>query len=366
MKRLSGGDGADTPGIQVVADGAHVIAREDWLRALSSKVIVAVATWLAPLPVGADTLHLKFAFPNRDTDKIWTATLKPFIDSVNAAGKGVLQIDAFPNGGLSRGLTRQPRVVLDGVADIAYVVPSLTPGRFPDNEVMELPGLFRDIRESTLVHMALIDSGVSKSYSEYYVVAALGGIPAGIHTRTPLQGLNDIVGKKIRVAGTLQAKAMIEMGATPVLLGLPDVSDAVLRGAIDGIAIQPVPLDDSGMSRILNYHYFVGAGITPLMVIMNRRTFERLPAAARGLISKFRGELVTRYISKYGEAGDKILQELAADPAHKLIQPTVEEQVRLQEVYKKVSDSWVNQDPTRPRLLEAVQRELAVIRGKKP
>lgn len=30
-------------------------------------------------------------------------------------------------------------MIIDGVADIAWVIPSYSPGRFPDTEVLELP-----------------------------------------------------------------------------------------------------------------------------------------------------------------------------------------------------------------------------------
>src|SRR6516162_4614640 len=87
----------------------------------------------------AEPVHLKLAMFSADTEKTWVDVIKPWADAVNAAGKDVLQIDCYPNGALGKALPEQPQLVLDGVADIAMVIPGVTPGRFPDNEVMDLP-----------------------------------------------------------------------------------------------------------------------------------------------------------------------------------------------------------------------------------
>src|SRR5262245_27596106 len=76
---------------------------------------------------------LKFAFFTSDTEVRWVRVIKPFIDAVNADPSRAIKIEAFPNGALGRNLPQQPQMVLDGVADIAFVVPSLASGRFPDD-----------------------------------------------------------------------------------------------------------------------------------------------------------------------------------------------------------------------------------------
>ena len=49
-----------------------------------------------------------------------------------------MRIEAYPNGALGKALPAQPQMILDGVADIAFVNPALVPGRFPDDQVFEL------------------------------------------------------------------------------------------------------------------------------------------------------------------------------------------------------------------------------------
>src|SRR5580693_2437961 len=65
--------------------------------------------------------------------------LVPWARKVEQESGGRLRIDIFPSmqlGGTPAQLFDQAR---DGIVDLAWVVPSLTPGRFPKIEMFELP-----------------------------------------------------------------------------------------------------------------------------------------------------------------------------------------------------------------------------------
>jgi TRAP-type C4-dicarboxylate transport system substrate-binding protein len=91
-------------------------------------------------------------------------------------------------------------LVLDGGADFAFVNPGLTPEQFPDDGVMELPGLFRDVREASMVYTRLVATGALRGYDDFFVVGAIVGGPQSIHTRPPISSLGDLRGKKIRAS----------------------------------------------------------------------------------------------------------------------------------------------------------------------
>ena len=67
--------------------------------------------------------------------------LTPWAADVNAASGGELDIQIFPGGTLGRNPAQQLKLVEDGVADIAWVIPGYTPGRFNEGTVAELPFL---------------------------------------------------------------------------------------------------------------------------------------------------------------------------------------------------------------------------------
>ena len=95
--------------------------------------------------------HLKWAVFTPDSEVTFRTVMKPFAETVQRETKNAVVFDLFPNGALGRNPGQQPQMLLDGVADLAWVVQSYSPGRFPDTEVLELPGMFKDMRESSLV-----------------------------------------------------------------------------------------------------------------------------------------------------------------------------------------------------------------------
>ena len=154
------------------------------LRLAACAVVILTAFSMAAAQ--ASPVTLKFAFFANQKERTWTTTLKPFIDKINEEGKGIVQIKAYPNGALGRNMAQQAQMLLDGVADIAFVLPALTPGRFAENEVMELPGIVRNVKDATLIYTKMLRGGKIKGFEDYYVIAALGGDPFPISTRNPI------------------------------------------------------------------------------------------------------------------------------------------------------------------------------------
>jgi TRAP-type C4-dicarboxylate transport system substrate-binding protein len=103
----------------------------------------------------AEPIKLKLAFTTSDRSAIYLYAIKPFVDAVNTEANGLIEIDVYFSGALGRS-PQLPQLVLDGVADMAWIVPGQLPLRFPDDTVLELPGLFHDAREATLSYARLI------------------------------------------------------------------------------------------------------------------------------------------------------------------------------------------------------------------
>ena len=98
------------------------------------KVMLCLAAFL-PMSAVAQPVTLKLSFFASDTESNYAKAIKPWIDAVNADPSGAVKIEAYPNGALGKSLPAQPQLLLDGVTDIAWVNPSLVPGRFPDDQV---------------------------------------------------------------------------------------------------------------------------------------------------------------------------------------------------------------------------------------
>src|ERR1700726_4002893 len=97
--------------------------------------------FLGSTPAHADE-HVKWAVFTPDSEVTFRTVMKPFAEAVQRETNNAVVFDLFSNGALGRNPGQQPQMLLDGVADLAWVIPSYSPGRFPDTEVIELPGVF--------------------------------------------------------------------------------------------------------------------------------------------------------------------------------------------------------------------------------
>jgi TRAP-type C4-dicarboxylate transport system substrate-binding protein len=292
------------------------------------------------------------------------AGIKPFIEAVNAEAKGLMEIVLHSGGVLGREIAKQPQGVLDGTADIAFVVPGYTPERFPDNALIELPGLFRDLREATLVYTRLIANNALKGYEDFVVIGAYVTEPQTIHGRPPINSIADLKGKRIRVNNAGEAAALEKLGAVPVAMEITRITDAISSGSIDAAVVAITPLSDYGIKRVAAYHYFLGTSGAPLAVLMNRKKFEELPKPAQDIIRKYGGEwAAARFIETFDASNQQVMQQLKSDPQRKISFPSQPDLDRAQVAFKSVIEEWVEKSASNRELLNRADAEIAKLRS---
>ena len=331
-------------------------------RALTTLSLVL----LVPFQAQAAAVKLKLAYVFSGTELTYTSSAAPFIKAVNEdpEAKGVVEIVPYPNGALGRIPAEQPQLLLDGVTDIALIVPAFTPGRFPELEALELPGLFRDQREATAVFIALVQSGRVKSFDNFVPLMTTMGPTFGIHSRMPIVNLSELRGKKLRAAGVSFAGALKALDAVPVSVSATELAEALARGTIDGVVTQPTVVYDLQLERIVPYHFNLGMGSLALTLIMHKPVFDRLPAAAQQIIARHSGKALS---DRFADAANVYLQELEGkirkDPKQKIFVPTEAEQAEAYSKFKDVYAAWVEKRPENAGLLSFVEGEIAKFRG---
>src|SRR5258708_554464 len=162
------------------------------------KILIGMLACLPIAPEAQQAVKLKFATFSPDTERLYNTVKKPWVAAVNKASGGAIEIELYPNGALGRSPQQQAQMVIDGVTDIGFIVPPFTPGRFPDTEVIELPGMFQDLAEATRVYTALVRNGAIKDYGDYYSIAMWGTPPFSLHSNFPINSIKDLKGKRVR------------------------------------------------------------------------------------------------------------------------------------------------------------------------
>jgi TRAP-type C4-dicarboxylate transport system substrate-binding protein len=323
-----------------------------------------IAFMAMPPAAAAQPIKLKLSYFSSDRSQSNLHAIKPFVDAVNAESKGLVEIEVYFSGTLGKLQAQQPQLVLDGVADIAFVVPGQTPNQFPDTAVIELPGLFRDTREATLSYTRLIAANALKGYEEFFVIGAFSSYPNFINSRNRLTSLADLKGMKIRTNNLIEAAALERLGAVPIVLAIPQTLDAISSRSIDGAMLPAYALFEFGIGRVTNNHFLLRTSAAPLALVMNRKKFDSLPEQAKNIIRKYSGEwTAAQFIEGSQSLERQELERIKSDSRRNVVFPSSADLETALVAFKSIILEWTVADARHRKLLMLVEAELAKIRS---
>jgi len=314
----------------------------------------------------AQPAKLKFAVFSPDTERLFNTVKKPWVAAVNKASGGTVEVELYPNGALGRAPQQQAQMVLDGVSDIGFIVPPFTPGRFPETEALELPGLFQDLAEGTRVYTRLVESGVLRDYADYVPIAMWSTPPFSLHANQPLNSVKDLKGKKIRGSGVIQIESLKALGAVSVGMPPTEVPEAMSRRTIDASTSQPAVVFDFGLARVTSHHYFIRLGVVPLAVVMNKKKFESLPQAGRDAIRKHSLQWINKlYLDSMLDYDKSLVKKLQDDPKRKVVFPDAADRKAASAAFEPVIKAWAAKSPRHAEVYRATIAEIKKDRARK-
>ena len=92
-------------------------------------IIMAISMFFLGHSVMAEPVTLKFAVVDPAQSPPVEKGYKPWARMIEEAAEGTLKIEVYPGGTLGRDSRVQLKLVTDGVADMAYIIPAATQGR---------------------------------------------------------------------------------------------------------------------------------------------------------------------------------------------------------------------------------------------
>ena len=273
--------------------------------------------------------------------------LDPWIERVQEASGGALQINHFPSmqlGGKPPELIGQ---VQDGVADIAWTVLGYTPGRFPQAEVFELPFMMNNAEATSRAFWEFAEANMFESdLKDFKILGLWVHGPGLIHSKEPITDVADLNGVKLRAPTRIINKMVSDLGATPVGMPVPAVPEALSKGVIDAAVIPWEVTAALKVPELVSNHTEFGNEslyTTAFVLVMNKQKYESLSDEMKAAIDGQSGADFSALAGKTQAEGDIPARKLAAEAGNNIITLTDAQVAEWKAAASGVEAGWVEE-----------------------
>lgn len=230
--------------------------------------LIASSTLIASIAQAEDTLTAVHAFPET---LIYTKSFLSFVDQVNEAGEGVVQIEVR-GGPEAIGMFQQPDAVRDGIVDMVYTPGSFYGGALPEKDALVASNI-TGAEARANGGIALIDEIHQAKMGVKYLGWFDSGVCYNLWTRNEPEfddaGNLKVKGMKLRGNPVYNAFFNEYLGAQVIDLPTTEVYSALERGVVDATGWTQIGLIDLKWDEFLNYRVEPCFFSTDLGVIVN-------------------------------------------------------------------------------------------------
>jgi TRAP-type C4-dicarboxylate transport system substrate-binding protein len=271
--------------------------------------------------------------------------LDVWADNVEEDSEGRIEVERYPSmqlGGTPPELIDQ---AMDGIVDVVWTVVGYTPGRFPTTEVFELPFMVADARAASYAYWKMYEEHMAdRDFAGVKIVGTWVHGPGMFHTKDPVVVPSDLEGMKIRGGSRLVNELLTRVGAEPVGLPVPAVSEALSKGVIDGTTIPwEVTTAVKVQELVSNHTEFQGPALYNLTFVlaMNQDRYDSLPDDLKAVIDQNSGLDFSVFACGTQADADGPARQIAVDRGNNIVTVSEEDAQKWLEIVEPIYENWV-------------------------
>jgi TRAP-type C4-dicarboxylate transport system substrate-binding protein len=293
------------------------------------------------------TVTLKFHTFMAPMSNVWLTMHKPWMEKVEKDSGGRIKFEGYPAmqlGGTPVQLYDQAR---DGVVDIVWTLPGNTAGRFPRVEAFELPFMMNNAEATSKAYWEYVQTQAPDEFKETHVIALHVHGPGMFHSATKqIRSVADLRGMKVRGPTRQITKMLGSVGATPVGMPLPAITDALSKGTIDACAIPWEVVPSIKVHELTKFHSEfdnTGAALytTTFVMAMNTAKYNSLAPDLKRVIDANSGMAASAWLGKTQQSNDPAGRKTAVDRGNTIYQFTAAQRDEFIKLSSNVDDEWV-------------------------
>lgn len=213
-------------------------------------------------------------------------------NKINEATNGAVNVTLFAGGTLAAA-DQALDVMRSGACDIAFIFTSYTPEVFPLSDVITLPMMGIKSSEAGVNVLWDLYDTVPQMKAEYDDYKLIHMYPNPINylnfSEKKVDSLDTLKGLKIRVSGGAATDIMTLFGAAPISMATSDLYEAVEKHVLDGYLSNGSGIASWKLQELTKYFVDMPIYCGPFLVMMNKASWDKLPADIQGVIDEYCG-----------------------------------------------------------------------------
>jgi TRAP-type C4-dicarboxylate transport system substrate-binding protein len=168
-----------------------------------------------------------------------------------------------------------------GLLDIGFVWHPVLPGKFPQLELLTLPGLAKNQTVASTVYWRLREKypalgNLFKPEDNVVEIATFVAMGAHIHSKSPIATLGDLKGKVFAAQDAAGVEALQKLGASASVMVGPDAYLALQRGAVDGVLCAWGWVNNFKLNEVTTHHTLLNLNPGTYSTVMNKDAYDKL------------------------------------------------------------------------------------------
>lgn len=291
-----------------------------------------------------------------------TAGYKDWADHLKKASNGTITVTLFPSSQLGSGRDHYD-MTKRGVADIGFINPGYTPGRFPVAGALELPFLISDAYKGAEAMTRFYAQYAAKEMGDVKVCHTFSTPVSTFHATKPIRVPDNIKGMRIRAGNATISSFVTSLGGSPVQVPIMEAFETLKRGITEGISAAWGGMVTFNFGKVVNHHLDMPFYVSGFVNGINPNSYNKLSAAQKKVLdATCTPEWAARIYKPWHDLEETLKAKLLKDTKREIYKPSATEIAQWRKaaepVYKQWAESVKGRGEDPDKVLANLRKEL--------
>jgi len=301
-------------------------------------------------PEVENVVELKFNVSYPGGHPMTTDAFKVWAEMVEMATSDRVQITLFPSDTLINPMTAYD-AVRKGACDLAMLIQSYEPNRFPLTMLMNRPLDLPNAVVSGQVAWDLYQEfpEIQEEYKDVKLLFFYSTSAYEFHSlKKAIRRKEDLKGTLIRVGGPVDKAIAEALGGTPEFMHMPDTYLALSKGVLD-VHMSPFgPMKGLRTAEVTRYHTENANLHTGIFgIIMNLDKWNKLPPATQQAIESVSGRAAAELVGGVFDRTDEETIQFMKSKNDTFIRLSEKEKKEWRKLFDVIVEDWVKEQEAR-------------------